>query len=297
MISVDASVDDLSGRTAIVTGAGKGLGRSYAIELASRGARVIVNNRVREGFADSAAAVVAEIQVAGGIAVASKESVESPNAGKHLVEQAMDEFGSVDILIANAGLDFPKTFHKQSWDEFESIYQINFQGSAQLLHAAWPQLLAAPSARVLVSTSSAGLYGNHGQSAYAASKAALIGLMRSLAVESENTGLRINAIAPYAVTPLTEPWFSKELAKVFTPQVVAKLVCYLASESCELHGQTIIAGGGGMRLAQVQETETVSPGETPEMSLSRLLSLSKELTHANASAQFQEFADSLMQQQ
>ena len=113
---------DLSGRVAIITGAGKGLGRAYALAIAGRGAHILVNNRIRPGAVDSAANVVAEIKSAGGIAIANTDTVESPNAGKNLVEQAMEEFGRLDILVANAGTDSPRVFHKQSWEEFESIY-------------------------------------------------------------------------------------------------------------------------------------------------------------------------------
>lgn len=284
---------ELCGRVAIVTGAGKGLGRSYALKLAQCGAKVIVNNRVRDGYPDSASAVVEEIHAAGGIASVNHDSVEDPGSGERLVAQAHEEFGSLDILVANAGMDDPCAFHKQSWEDFEKIYRINFQGTAQLLHAAWPGLRESRAARVLVSTSSAGLYGNHGQSAYAASKAALVGLMRALAVESRNSDLRINAIAPYAVTPLTEPWFSADAAARFTPEAVADMVCWLVSEQCDLHGRTVLLGGGGMRLAQMQESETVLLGDDPGSDLDRLVALPTDQTQAHASGEFQAFADSL----
>lgn len=287
---------ELKGRVAIVTGAGKGLGRSYALELARRGARVLVNNRVRPGHPDSAAAVVLEIKAAGGVASVNRDSVEDAGTGKRLVEQALDEYGSLDILVANAGMDDPGVFHKQDWDDFENIFRINFQGTAQLLHAAWKHLRATAGARVLVSTSSAGLYGNHGQSAYAASKAALIGMMRSLAVETQKTDLRINAIAPYAVTPLTQAWFLPELVARFSPEVVAQLVCWLVSEQCQLHGKTIVVGGGGVRLAQMQETETVQVEGDLEAVVGQLALLPKDQAPVHASGEFETFTNSLQGQ-
>jgi NAD(P)-dependent dehydrogenase (short-subunit alcohol dehydrogenase family) len=287
---------ELEGRVAIVTGAGKGLGRSYALQLAQRGARVLVNNRVRPGQPDSAAAVVLEIEASGGVASVNRDSVESAGTGKRLVEQALDEYGSLDILVANAGMDHPGVFHKQDWDDFETIFRINFQGTAQLLHAAWKPLRETVGARVLVSTSSAGLYGNHGQSAYAASKAALIAMMRSLALETQKTDLRINAIAPYAVTPLTQAWFPPTLVSMFSSEVVAELVCWLVSGQCQLHGKTIVVGGGGVRLAQMQETETMLVAGDLEAAIAQLVSLPKDQAPAHASGEFEVFANSLRDQ-
>ena len=146
----------LQGRSAIVTGAGKGLGRAYALELARQGARVLVNNRVRRGQPNSADAVVAEIRAAGGIAEADYSRVEHETAGADLVTHALDCFSALDIVVANAGTDHPRSFHKQDWGAFEEIFQINFYGTARLLHAAWPILRRADKGRAVVSVSSRG---------------------------------------------------------------------------------------------------------------------------------------------
>jgi len=283
----------LAGRVAIVTGAGKGLGRAYAIELAQQGARVLVNNRVREGRPNSADEVVAEIQALGGEARADYNSVESESAGEDIVSSALDAYGSLDILVANAGLDHPRSFNKQTWQSFEEIFQINFYGTARLLHAAWPKLLEAERARVVVSTSTAGLYGNHGQAAYASSKAALVGLVKSLAIECAGGELRINALAPYAVTPLTLPWFPQEDVERFSPEAVAVLVAWLSSDACDVNGEVLIAGGGGVRRAQACETATVSLEGGVAQALAEIASLSGDRAPDNASAEFQQFADSL----
>lgn len=285
---------DLAGRVALVTGAGKGLGRAYALELAARGARVLVNNRLRQGQPDSASAVAEEIRRLGGVAEANHESAEADGAGERLVRDALEKFGGLDIVLANAGLDTPGSFHKQSLHDFEYIFEVNFLGTARLLHAAWPQLRAADRGRALVSTSSAGLYGNHGQAAYAASKAALIGLVRSLAIEAKSTSLRINALAPYAVTPLTRPWFPAADAKRFGPETVARLAAWLVSPDCDVQGEVLIAGGDGLRRARVLESETVLVDETGVgAAMEALAGLEPTLSPENASEEFAHFAAAL----
>src|SRR5678815_3544740 len=174
-------------RVAIVTGAGKGLGRSYAIYLAARGARVVVNNRRRSNSEPSSAdEVVQAIRQAGGQAIANYDSVEDPAAGARIVQQAVDAWGRVDILINNAGVDQRSTFHKVSVEQFRQIFDINFYGSLYVTHAAYARMRAVGYGRIVVSTSVAGLYGLHGLTAYSASKAALIGFMRTLAMEGKS---------------------------------------------------------------------------------------------------------------
>ena len=283
----------LQGRSAIVTGAGKGLGRAYALELARLGARVLVNNRVRPGQPNSADAVVAEILASGGVAEADYSSVEHAAAGTDLVTHALDCFGALDILVANAGMDHPRSFHKQEWDAFDEIFQINFYGTARLLHAAWPILRRAAQGRAVVSVSSAGLYGNHGQSAYAASKAALVGLVSSLAIECARDSLRINALAPYAVTPLTRPWFPQADAGRFSPEALGQLLAWLASEACTLNGEVLIAGGGGVRRAATLETDTLTLGGEMSQVIERLIETAPAHAQASASEEFAAFAQSL----
>src|SRR5512137_1270551 len=187
-------------RVAIVTGAGIGLGRAYARRLAADGLRVIVNNRRREVDATgrgSADHVVDEILAAGGEAVANYEDVCAEGAGPRMVDQALSTWGRLDVLVNNAGVDQHAAFHRIDLDAFRSIFDVNFFGTLGVTHAAWRHMRAAGHGRVLVSTSSAGLHGLHGLSAYAASKAALIGLARSLAQEGAARDLFCNTMAPY----------------------------------------------------------------------------------------------------
>ena len=251
---------ELNGRVAIVTGAGKGIGRAYAIELAARGAKVVVNNRRHSGEADadtSAQQVVNAIAAAGGAAVANYDAVEAEGAGTRMVQQALDAFGRIDILIANAALSQAASFHKQSLEEFLRIFNVGFLGTLGLLHAAWPLLRAQRHGRVVVTTSSAGRYGNHGLGAYSASKGAIEMLMRSLAAEGAGSGIRVNAISPYALTQMTEAHLAPEVAASLTPAAVAPMVAWLASDECTANGEVIVAGGGRFRRGFSVETDSV----------------------------------------
>jgi len=239
-------------KVAIVTGAGKGLGRSYAIYLAARGARVVVNNRRRSNSEPSSAdEVVQAIRQAGGQAIANYDSVEDPAAGARIVQQAVDAWGRVDILINNAGVDQRSTFHKVSVEQFRQIFDINFYGSLYVTHAAYARMRAAGYGRIVVSTSVAGLYGLHGLTAYSASKAALIGFMRTLAMEGKSHNVLTNAIAPYAATPMTarQGNMPEEFMTTMRPEFVAPAVALLVSDQTSLNGQVIIAGKGAFRRA------------------------------------------------
>lgn len=281
----------LSGQVAIVTGAGTGLGEAYARQLASRGARVVVNNRMNDGR--SADRVVEAIRAAGGEAVANYESVEAPEAGRRLVAAATGHYGRLDIVIANAAIDSAARFQNLAPETFDAVMQVNFFSVVRLLQAAWPLLLEAEYGRVLVSTSTAGLYGNHGQAAYASSKAALLGLMRTLAIEGGSRGITVNAIAPYAVTRLTRPWFPEQHRDTFSPEAVARLAVWLVSEQCRLSGATLIAGAGHARLARSMETATLSLGDDPGKAIERLAGMACAEAPETASGEFAAFMQSL----
>ena len=285
----------LDNQVAIITGAGKGLGRAYALHLASLGARVVVNNRVANDPAGSrsADAVVSDIRSSGGAAIANYDSVEDSDSGERLVAAALQHFGRLDIVVSNAGVDRPSSFHKQDMADFESVMQINFFAVAQLLHAAWSHMREAHYGRILVSTSTAGVYGNHGQAAYSSSKAALLGLVKSLALEGASHQVRINAIAPYAVTQLTRPWFPEHRVEEFSSEAVAKLVGWLVSEGCELSGTTLITGAGHARLAQSLETESVLLAENPQAAVEKLLDACCEVAPASATEEFETFTRAL----
>lgn len=285
----------LTGQVAIITGAGKGLGRAYALELATLGAAVIVNNRTSNDPPGQSSAdnTVAAIEQAGGKALADYSSVEAPDAGQKLVQLALDNYGRLDIVLSNAGVDQPTSFHKQPLEDFKHNMEINFHSVVRLLHAAWPHLRENGYGRVLVSTSTAGLYGNHGQSAYSSSKAALLGLTKTLAIEGRGKGICANAIAPYAVTGLTRQWFDQERLAQFSTESVARVAGWLVSEQCNLSSETIIAGAGHARLAQYQETDSVPVNLDPGLAIKTLQSLERNQTHASANDEFQSFMQSL----
>lgn len=244
-------------RVAIVTGAGKGIGRAYAEYLAARGVCVVLNNRRRELDAQGLSHVehvVNGIVAAGGKAVANFDSVEDPASGRRMVEQALDTWGRLDILINNAGIDRAKSFAKFDLADFLEIFEVNFHGSLYVTHAAFPVMREANYGRILMSTSSAGLHGGHGLSAYAAAKSALIGLTRSLAAEGRSRNILVNAIAPYAATPMTGTAITGELAQRLRPERIAPIVAYLASErNTDVTGAVFVAGQNRyLRAAQVE---------------------------------------------
>jgi NAD(P)-dependent dehydrogenase (short-subunit alcohol dehydrogenase family) len=284
-------------RVAIVTGAGKGLGRAYAMHLAERGARVLVNNRRRAATEPSSAdEVVQAIRQAGGQAIANYDSVEDPAAGERIVQQALDAWGRIDVLVNNAGVDQRSSFHKISVAEFERIFAINFHGSLYVTHAAYARMRAAGYGRIVVSTSNAGLHGLHGLTAYAGSKAALIGFMRALALEGKSHNVLTNAIAPFAATPMTarQGNMPEEFMTTMRPELVAPAVTLLVSEQTRLNGQVIMAGKGVFRRAAAVEGRglcyTEQADMTPE-SLARdveqMLDMENSTEFVDAMASFQ----------
>lgn len=249
---------DAPRRVVIVTGAGAGLGRAYALRLAADGLCVVVNNRRREldaagrGTADR---VVDEIRAAGGEAVANHEDVCAEGAGERMVAQALATFGRLDALVNNAGVDQHEPFHRIELAGFREIFDVNFLGSLQVTHAAWRHMRRAGHGRVVMSASSAGLHGLHGLSAYAAAKAALIALARTLAAEGASRDLFCNAIAPYAATRMTGAHLGEAERAAMAPELVAPLVSWLVSERSRVNGQVIVAGRGWARRATTVELE------------------------------------------
>lgn len=237
-------------RVAIVTGAGKGLGRAYALRLGAAGVAVVVNNRWSDRTAPSSAeAVAAEIRAAGGAAVAEVSPVEDPASGEAMVALALSAFGRLDAVVANAGTAEAVRMRRQTVEAFLGIFDINFFGTYHLVRAAWPHLTGQGEGRIVVSTSSAGLHGGDGMAGYASSKAALIGLTRALAVEGRVSNVHVNAISPYALTQMTERFVGPDLAARMDPNLVAPLVAWLAGPDCDVTGQVFVAGGGGVKAA------------------------------------------------
>lgn len=277
--------NDLQGRGAIVTGAGKGLGRAYALHLAARGAKVLVNNRRHAGESDaqtSAAQTVAAIRAAGGVAEANWSDVNDAASGSAMLQQALGHFGALDIVVANAGVDQPTAFHKQSLPEFRAIFDTSFFGNLHLAHAVWPHLLQQGYGRMVLTASSAGLHANHGQAAYSAAKAAVIGLTRALAIEGRRRGVMVNVIAPYGYSQMTAPYMRPEMAASFDPDLVAPLVGWLCSPQCEVTGEVLVSGAGLVRRAGVGESDAAALLARPIGEV--VLALQGKGLHAYASA-------------
>jgi NAD(P)-dependent dehydrogenase (short-subunit alcohol dehydrogenase family) len=238
----------VEGRVAIVTGAGGGLGREHALLLADRGALVVVNDigaGVDGTGADASPAqkVVGEIEAAGGTAVANHDSVTTSEGGEAIVAAAVEAFGTVDIVVNNAGILRDSSFHKLADDALDAVVDVHLRGAFNVTRPAWRHMREQGYGRVVTTTSAAGILGNFGQANYAAAKAALVGLTNVLAVEGERSGITANAIAPVARTRMTEDLLGKLTDKV-EPRLVSPLVAWLASEACTTTGATYTVGGG-----------------------------------------------------
>ena len=256
------------GRVAIVTGAGGGLGRAYALALARRGAKVVVNDlgaaRDGTGQGDAAAAVVAEIRAAGGTAIPNGASVTDLGEVEAMVEQARAELGGVDILINNAGILRDKSFAKMDMADFRAVIDVHLMGSANCTKVVWETMRAQGYGRVLMTASSTGLYGNFGQANYGAAKMGLVGLVKTLAIEGARDNVRVNTIAPTAATRMTEELFPAELLERFRPELVAPAALFLVSEDAPT-GAILGAGAGVVQAAHVTLTKGAMLDEaTPE---------------------------------
>ena len=253
------------GKVAIVTGAGGGLGRQHALELARRGAKVVVNDLGGSvdgsgGSSAAAEAVVAEIKAFGGEAIANGSSVTDDAGVANMVQQAMDAWGRIDILVANAGILRDKTFSKMEMADFEAVMNVHVMGSVKPAKAVWEIMKAQNYGRILVTTSSTGLYGNFGQSNYGAAKLALIGFMNTLKLEGQKNNIHVNAISPVAATRMTENLMPAEVLAKLKPEYVTPAVVYLVSEEAPT-GVVMTAGAGAFAQARIYETEGVYLGE------------------------------------
>jgi NAD(P)-dependent dehydrogenase (short-subunit alcohol dehydrogenase family) len=268
---------DFQGRVAIVTGAGGGLGKQHALALAKRGAKVVVNdlggNVHGEGGSVSAAQlVVDEIVKAGGEAIANGASVTDFEAVKAMTQLAMDTWGRVDILVNNAGILRDKSFTKMEIDDFRLVMEVHVMGAVHCTKAVWPIMQAQNYGRVILTTSSSGLYGNFGQSNYGAAKMALAGLMQTLSIEGEKYNIRVNSLAPTAATRMTEGLMPEAVLKALEPQAVVPAMLVMASEQAP--NRTIMcAGAGSFEVAHITLTQGVYLGiaeDTPEKLLAAM---------------------------
>ncbi len=250
---------DFKGRVAIVTGAGGGLGRQHALALAARGAKVVVNDLggARDGSGGSvsaAEAVVAEIRAAGGEAIANGASVTDWDAVQAMVKQAMDTWGRIDILVNNAGILRDKSFAKMELADFRLVMDVHLMGAVHCCKAVWPIMIEQKYGRILMTTSSSGLYGNFGQSNYGAAKLALVGLMQTLSIEGAKYGIHVNALAPTAATRMTEDLMPQAVLDALKPEAVVPAMLMLVSEQAP--SRTILcAGAGSVEAAHISLTQ------------------------------------------
>jgi NAD(P)-dependent dehydrogenase (short-subunit alcohol dehydrogenase family) len=242
---------DLTGRVAVVTGAGGGLGRAHALLLAKRGAKVVVND-----LGDAAEAVVGEITAAGGAALAFKGSVTDFDRMQAMADAALGRWGRIDILVNNAGILRDKTFAKMSMDDFRLVIEVHLIGAANCTKVVWETMRAQQYGRIVMTSSSSGLYGNFGQANYGAAKMALVGLMQTLALEGAKYNIRVNCIAPSAATNMLEGLMSPETLAQLPPERVSPAILALVRQDAPT--RTILcAGAGGFETANITMTRGI----------------------------------------
>ncbi len=244
---------DFTDRVAVVTGAGGGLGRQHALLLAERGAAVVVNDLGGSvdgtGQTTSAAdGVVDEVKAKGGAAVAEYSSVATPDGGAAIIDKAFEEFGRVDIVVNNAGILRDKAFHNMEVDQITAVLDVHLRGAFYVTRAAWPHMRQQGYGRVVMTSSASGIIGNFGQGNYGAAKMGMVGLVNVLKLEGAKYNIKVNAIAPIAVTRMTEELLGAFgiTADQFGPELVSPAVAYLASEECDLTGEVWSVGGGSV---------------------------------------------------
>lgn len=265
-------------RVALVTGAGRGLGRRHALALGARGVTVVVNDTGAalsgDGPADPgvAQAVVDEIQQAGGRAIASLDDIGTHEGARAAVAAAVDGFGRLDTVVASAGILRDRSFAKMSFEEFDEVLRVHLAGTAYCVSAAWPALQASGSGRVVLTSSAGGLYGQFGQANYGAAKMGLVGLMNVLKQEGRRSGIHVNVIAPIATTRMTEPLLPESTHAGLDPGHVADLVTYLSSPACRHTGMVLEVGAGLVARVRVVETPTRElPGDGDHGSIADLI--------------------------
>lgn len=258
---------DFEGQVAIVTGSGNGLGRSHALALAKRGAKIVVNDLRHDKISDTANEVVDLIKAEGGEAITSGANVTNFDEVQQMVANAMAQWGRVDILINNAGILRDKSFARMSLDDFRLVIDVHLMGSVNCTKAVWDIMREQEYGRIVMTSSSSGLYGNFGQSNYGAAKMAVIGLMNTLVLEGYNKNIRVNALAPSAATQMTEGLIPEQVFDLMTTEAVSAGLMTLCHKDAP--NRTILcAGAGGYAATHIYETEGIylSPAEqTSEM--------------------------------
>ena len=256
-------------KVVIVTGAGGGLGKSHALEFARRGAKVVVNDLGGSvdgsgGASDAANAVVEEIKAEGGEAIANGASVADQSGVQNMIDEVMSKWGRIDVLVNNAGILRDKSFHKISLEEFNAVMDVHFQGSVYTSHAVYPIMREQNFGRIIFTTSSGGLSGNFGQANYGAAKMAMIGLMNCLKIEGQKYNVHSCAVAPVALSRMTENLFPEGIGERFLPEYVTPAVIYLASDDAP-NGAIIGAGAGVFTQFRIFETMGLALGTGDDM--------------------------------
>ena len=259
---------EFNDKVAIVTGAGGGIGKEHALELARRGAKVVVNDLGGSvdgsGTSDAAEEVVELIKSSGGEAISNGASVTDLKAVKEMVQQTMDEWGRIDILVNNAGILRDKSFHKVSIEDFNLVMDVHFQGSLNCTHTIFPIMREQEYGRIIFTSSASGVYGNFGQTNYGSAKMAMIGLMNTLKLEGQNKNIFTNSITPVAYTRMTEGLIPKDFGQNLKSEYITPAVIYLASDHAP-NGVIIAAGAGVFSRINIQETMGVSLGTGEDM--------------------------------
>ncbi len=251
----------LHNRIAIVTGAGRGLGRSHALELARHGARVLVNDMGADQPDSDAQAVVQAIATAGGEAIAHAADVTDPDQVGAMVEQAIAQWGRVDILVNNAGILRDKSFAKMTLEDFRLVLEVHLMGSVHCTHAVWNRMRDQNYGRIVMTTSSSGLYGNFGQANYATAKMALVGLMQTLAQEGERNGVHVNCLAPTAATAMTEGLLEQQTLDMLSPASVSPALVALVADNAP-NRTILMAGAGSVEQANITMTHGIYLNES-----------------------------------
>jgi NAD(P)-dependent dehydrogenase (short-subunit alcohol dehydrogenase family) len=255
-------------KVAIVTGAGGGIGKEHALELARRGAKVVVNDLGGDvdgsGASDAANEVVELIKSEGGAAISNGASVTDLDSVKAMVNQTMEEWGRIDILVNNAGILRDKSFHKVTLDDFNLVMDVHFQGSLNCTHTIFPIMREQEYGRIIFTSSASGVYGNFGQTNYGSAKMAMIGLMNTLKLEGQNKNIFTNSITPVAYTRMTEGLIPEDFGKNLRSEFITPAVIYLASDQAP-NGVTIAAGAGVFSRIFIHETMGVSLGMGEDM--------------------------------
>ncbi|GLE54575.1 SDR family oxidoreductase [Mycobacterium montefiorense] len=257
-------------RVIVVTGAGGGLGREYALTLAKEGASVIVNDLggARDGTGaghNMADEVVKEIKDAGGRAAANYDSVAEPEGAENIVKTALDEFGAIHGVVSNAGILRDGTFHKMSFENWDSVLKVHLYGGYNVIRAAWPHFREQGYGRIVVATSTSGLFGNFGQANYGAAKLGLVGLINTLAQEGAKYDIKSNAVAPIAATRMTQDILPPEVFEKLTPEYVAPVVAYLCTEEVPDTGSVFIVGGGKVQRTALFQNDGVTFSNVPSV--------------------------------